>query len=230
MSRAKLAVFSVVTAALLGWQFAPVDNTVHASSEGIELCTDVTSSSAGANCWLVCPMGDGDRLDEVGATISVRVTTLGTTPVPGIPASDIWLEGCGLQLVLCGGSGAIDADSATNADGRTTLSGTLAASGCAPSGLVILVQGVLALDTLDNCNIDCLDIPTLSPDISVDGGVVDGIVELVDFAAFGTHFNTEGGVDADYDACCDYDCDNYVELVDFSIFGSHWQHSCSVGP
>lgn len=51
-----------------------------------------------------------------------------------------------------------------------------------------------------------------SPDI--DG---NGIVDVSDFAQFGTNFN---GVDY----CTDYNCDGIVDVSDFAVFGTHFNH------
>jgi len=222
MIRAKLAAFCLIMAALLGWQIAGVVTTTRGAGKGIP-CDSNRASSAGSGCWLVCPLGDGDRLDEWGATISIVVRNCLNVPIAGIPATDFWLVGCADGLVLCGGRG-IQADSATNANGETTISGAMMAGGCAPYGLAVIAQGLVVLNH-DKINILCLPIITKSVDVSGDGGVIDGVVELVDFAAFGQVYNKP----ADYDECFDYNCDGEVELVDYSIFGQHWEHACPGG-
>jgi hypothetical protein len=219
MYKAKLAAFCLMAAALFGWQLAMVDTTISRSSMDVFSCS-TRAWSAGTDCWLVCPSGNSVRLDDEGATISIVVKGGAGQPIPGVPASDFWLVGCDEGLIPCGGSAGIDADSATNANGETTMSGALAAGGCDPLGVVVVVQGVLVTDP--DCNVLCLDIPTVSPDASGEGGVVDLVVELVDFAAFGLVYNKP----LEYDACYDYNCDGEVELVDFAIFGQHWGHSC----
>jgi hypothetical protein len=175
-----------------------------------------------------CPLDDGDRLDDadVGATISIVAKDGTGAPLAGIPATDFWLVGCTDGLVLCAGAGAIDADSASNANGETTMSGDAAISGCDLAGVVVVIQSVLVADVDDNCNPQCLSITAMSPDRTGDGGVIDGVVELVDFSAFGTPYNKP----LQYDACFDYNCDGEVELIDFSIFGQHWEHSCQGAP
>jgi hypothetical protein len=102
----------------------------------------------------------------------------------------------------------------------------MAGSGCDLAGVVVVIQGVLVQDAGDNCSVQCLSITTMSPDITGPGGVIDGRVELIDFAAFGLVYNKP----LLYDACFDYNCDTEVELVDFAIFGQHWEHSCQGAP
>jgi hypothetical protein len=223
MINAKLDALVVVATALRCWQVAGVDTTAIASSNGIDGC-ETRAYTAGTDCWLVCPLGDGDRLDENGATITIVVKDGVGTPVPGIPAADVWLVGCSDGLVLCGGGNGIVADSATNVDGRTTMSGAMSAGGCDLLGVSVSVQGVTVTDSL--CNILCLEIPAVSPDNTGPGGVIDGVVELADFSQFGLIYNKP----ADYDACWDFNCDTLVDLVDFSYFGLHWGHSCTGGP
>jgi hypothetical protein len=226
MSKGKFVAFSLIAAALLSWQIAGVNIATSGTSGIVDPCSSLASSTGGTGCYLVCPLGDGDRLEDIGATISIVAKDATGTPLAAVPGPDFWLVGCNDGLVLCGGGGSINADSASNANGETTMSGDLSGSGCDLGGVVVVIQGVLVQDAGNSCNIQCIPLTTMSPDISGDGGVIDGIVELVDFSSFGAHFDTENGVDPAYDACYDYNCDGFVELVDFSVFGRHWQHSC----
>ena len=148
MLKGKLAVSLVISAALLGWQIAGVVTTTSGATNGIPADSN-WASSAGTDCWFVCPLGDGDRLDELGATVSVVAKSITGAPLAGIPASDIWLAGCENGLVICSGGG-IHADSATNANGETTISGAMTGGGCDQSGVAVAVQGVLILDPDSN--------------------------------------------------------------------------------
>jgi hypothetical protein len=225
MSKGKFVAFTLIAAALLSWQVAGVNIATSGTSGVVSPCSSL-SSDAGGDCFMVCPLDDGDRLDDIGATISIVAKDGTGAPLGGIPASDFWLVGCTDGLVLCGGGGGINADSASNASGETTMSGDMAGSGCDLAGVVVVIQSVLVQDVDDNCNVQCLSITTMSPDITGDGGVIDGTVELVDFSAFGVVYNKP----LLYDACFDYNCDGEVELVDFSIFGQHWEHACQGAP
>jgi hypothetical protein len=168
----------------------------------------------GTRCWLVCPQGDGQTLASGGNTIVFQIRDANGNPISGVIASDFWLVGCS-GLCLCAGAGSIDADSATNEEGFTTMSGVMAAGGCDLTGVYGVAQGIIL-----GCPLKCLSMHVVSPDLSCDGSV-----NLIDFAIFAPAFNSSSG-DPEFDPCCDYDCDGDVDLVDFSIFAQHWQHGC----
>jgi hypothetical protein len=138
MFKGKFVVLSLIAAALLCWQVLPM--TVNTVNSGIvDACSSSASSIGG--CWLICPQGDGDRLDASGATISVVVKDQAGAPIPGIPAADFWLMGCtDPGIVLCGGGGSINAAAATDVNGETTIAAAMAAGGCDVSGVVVVVR------------------------------------------------------------------------------------------
>lgn len=103
-------------------------------------CGSTATSAAGVH--FICPQGDGDALSAAGLTITVTVLDIAHVPVPGIPAQDIWLIGCNDLLVLCGGSGAINATAPTDTNGMTTIEGAIAGGGCDP-GVRVVVQGIV---------------------------------------------------------------------------------------
>jgi len=173
-------------------------------------------------CYVTCPEGDGDGLAEIGAVITVTVADITGAPIVGIPASDYWLIGCEDNIVLCAGSAAINADSASNSDGVTTISGRLAAGGC-DNSLVVVVQGIVADDPPGSGAWLCLPYDTKSPDITGDGGVVDLVVDIIDLAAFAMGYTSPPRV---YDTCFDFNCDGTVGLIDFAIFAQHFLHWC----
>ncbi len=212
MLKGKFVVLSLIAAALLCWQ---VTGNVETASSGIVNPCSSTASSASA-CYLVCPQGDGDRLDAVGATISVTVRDNLGAPIPNIVASDFWLIGWNDALALCGGSGSINADSASAADGTTTISGDLAAGGC-DDGFQVVVQGVIIADPNDWTQALCLAIVVRSPDLNA-----DLVVDILDFSAFGDFYNT----DPAGDPCSDFNCDGVIDLLDFAAFGNHYLHFC----
>lgn len=218
MSKGKLVAFSLIAAALLSWQVAGVNI---ATSGVVEPCSSTAVSAGG--CYLVCPQGDGSRLDAIGATISITAKDITGAPIAGIPAADFWLIGCNDQLVLCGGGGAINADSATNASGQTTIAGDLAASGCDLGGVSVVIQGVI-LTQQPNCTVPlCLPLTSVSPDLSGNGGVIDGAVDLIDLSQFSTGYTSPP---KPYQACLDFNCDGAVDIIDFSIFAQHYLHNC----
>jgi hypothetical protein len=166
---------------------------------------------------MVCPGGDADRLDLNGATVFMTVQDCGGIGIPNIPAADFWLIGCNSPgLVLCGGSGAIDADSATNGNGETTISGPLAAGGCDSVGVYAVVQGAVLVD--EDCLPNCMLVWTASPDING-----DLVVDLIDLAEFSKSYTSPPH---QYLHCKDYNCDGVIDLIDFSLFSRHYLHQC----
>jgi len=180
-----------------------------------DLCGSTADGAGG--CWLVCPAGDGPRLDEFGGVITVVVRDIAGFPIAGIPASDFWLYGCADGLVLCGGSHAIDADGPTDLQGQTTISGAMAAGGC-DDGLWVIVQGIVLSDPAD-CGVPlCLPYTVRSPDITA-----DLVVNLADFSAFAVGYISPP---KPYNKCLDFNCDGVVNLVDFARFAAHYLHQC----
>jgi hypothetical protein len=206
--RAGLAAFIVL--ALIFFPAGP--ESVNAIESGIwEPCESIASGAGG--CLIVCPGGDGPSFEEIGAIISITVENMGLK-VPDIPAADIYLIGANQGLVLCGGSGSIDADSATSAFppvGYTTISGVLTAGGC-DTGLSVIVWGAVL-----GCPPIVLPCAVKSPDING-----DLIVDIVDLALFAPVYM---GLEP-YSHCMDYNCDGAVALVDFALFGIHYLHNC----
>jgi hypothetical protein len=232
MSKAKIVAFSLIAAALLSWQIASVDNAASGASWIVDAClcdatvpayVPIPPDTETKHCWFSCPLGDGDRLDDIGAVISIHAFDPADNPIWGIPATDYFVLGCSDGLVLCGGGGSITADSASGVNGNTTMSGTLAASGCELIGLFVVIQGFIVEEgTPPNCQPKCLEFRVVTPDISGEGGVIDGYVELIDFGQFGLVYDKP----ALYDPCFDYNCDTEVELWDFRDFGLHWRDAC----
>lgn len=218
MFKGKFVVLSLVAAALLCWQMMPA--AVDTANSGIvHPCSSTATSGAGPYCVTACPQGDGDILGDNGALITVLVKDQTGAPIPGIPASDYWLIGCTDALALCGGSGSINADSASNSSGITTIGGgqDLSAGGC-DNGVQVVVQGTVLKDPADCVSPLCLPINVVSVDYNS-----DLICDIIDFSIFGPAFPSPPET---YDACLDYDCNGIIDLVDFSIFGAHFLHQC----
>jgi hypothetical protein len=218
MLKGKHVVLTVWTAALLCWQFLPMNAEI-ASGGIIDPCSSDCWTN-GTEALVVCPQNDGNTLAERNSIIYLVVKMPNGTGIGGIQASDIWVIGVGTgDLALIGGSGSSDADSATNDNGETTISGSIAAGG-QDSLLAVCVQSVV----IEECSAPAKKLPikTRSPDI--DG---DGDVDLADFAIFGQAWaNWYPPPPQDiYDWRCDYDGDGDIDLADFSIFGQHWDHS-----
>jgi hypothetical protein len=216
MFKGKFVVLSLIAAALLCWQVLPM--TVNTVNSGIvDACSSSASSIGG--CWLICPQGDGDRLDASGATISVVVKDQAGAPIPGIPAADFWLMGCtDPGIVLCGGGGSINAAAATDVNGETTIAAAMAAGGCDVSGVVVVVQGVVLEDVNANCDALCLPLLAVSPDIDA-----NLLVDVVDLGLFAISYTSPP---KPYVACLDYNCDGAIDLIDFSLFSQHYLHAC----
>lgn len=173
-------------------------------------------------CLFVCPQGDTDTFANQGFTFGFTINDLGGSPIGNIPGSDFYLIDCDpvLDLTLCAGSASSAADSATNANGQTTMSnGTMSAGGCA-DGLSVVVQGFILEDPANNCDPYCFNILVRSPDI--DGSLV---VNLVDLSLFAACFPP-----LPYDKCCDFDCNATVNLQDLARFAFHFGppgHECN---
>jgi hypothetical protein len=204
MFKGKFVVLSLIAAALLCWQMMPAD--VNSGVVYPDSCL-ATTPGPGPYCLMVCPQGDGPTLIAVGATISVTVRDNTGTPLVGILATDFWLEGASSGNALCGGSGCIDAEAATDANGQTTIEDAWAAGGY-DTGVKVVCQGVLLNQTLN--------ITAVSPDM--DGDLAVG---LLDFSAFALAYPPNP-----YDPKADFDCTGAVNLLDFSLFAQHYNHSC----
>jgi hypothetical protein len=226
MLKGKFAVLSLAAAALLCLQVAGV-NTVN--SGVVDPCNS-TASSASGNTF-ACPASDGDPLSLNGLTISVHIEDNTMTPVVGIPASDFWLIGCNNLLVLCGGSGSIDATAATDLSGNTTIAADIAAGGC-DTGVQVVVQSIVLGGGA--CPVLCLGIVVRSPDIlGPAAGPPDLKVDVLDFAAFGGLYpfpgagHTYGPGACQNSARIDFVAPyGTVDISDFAKFGAHYNHQC----
>jgi hypothetical protein len=211
MLKGRVVFLFLITAAVLCWQIIP--GGVNSANGQVDGCTSEASGAGG--CYLVCPAGGGTLFSGIPAIIELTVRDQYGNGIPGVPASDIWLDGCS-DLCLCGGGGCIDADAGTSANppGYTTISGSMKAGGCDPEGLIVVIQGVVV-----GCPATCLPYMVVSPDIDCDLAV-----NIVDLALFATvYLNQPGG----YDVCYDFNCDGLVNIVDFSIFAFHYGCVCS---
>jgi hypothetical protein len=214
MFKGKFVVLSLIAAALLCWQVMPA-SVQYANSGQVDPCSSTATSAGG--CWFICPLGDGSTLAAIGATISVNLKDGTGAAIAGVPAADFWVIGWGDSLCLCGGSGAINADAASDGSGDATISGTLAGGGC-DTGIQVVVQGVVLADPTDWTQPLCLDIETKSADITC-----DLVVESADFSLFSQYFTGSLA----YSHCADYNCDGDIESIDFSLFAQHFNHSCN---
>jgi len=175
--------------------------------------------TANGGCLFNCPQGDGVRFDDFGGIITIIVMDITGSPIRGIPAADFWVDGdgCGGNMILCGGSSSCNADSATDANGQTTISGAVAAGGCGEVGLAVVVQGIVVLDTTGLRQL-CLPYEVRSPDITG-----DLVVNLADLSVFATGYTSPP---QPYNKCVDYNCDGVINLADYSRFAAHYLHRC----
>jgi hypothetical protein len=218
MNKKGFAVLTIILSITFCWQFVP---RFVATSHGDiwDACSSYATVAGG--CYVVCPQGDGPRLDVAGTVIYVVVKDNSGQPIPGILPGNIWLIGCSGALNLCFGGDAIQADSATNAEGKTTISGRLASSGCDPMGVVVVVLGVVITDPLCLEPL-CLPITTVSPDMAPTAAP-DGVVDIIDLSVFADGYTSPPKT---YNPCIDFNCDGEVDIIDFSVFAQHYLHQC----
>lgn len=217
MYKKPLIVIAICAACLAFSQtVSPTDESPLAT--GVPDPCESTATGAGGH-YLVCPSGDGDRFDGIGSVIDVEILDGTYVPIPGIPAADFWLVGCNYELLLLGGGYGINADGPTDAIGRTTISGAMTAGGC-DIGLAVVIQGI-EIYTTDCSQVLCLPYEVRSPDHSGPGKIVDGKVDIIDFADFASEYMSPP---KPYNPCIDFNWDDAVDLIDFSIFAQHFGH------
>jgi hypothetical protein len=190
---------------------------------------DECLSDAGVSCVgmqvSICPAGDFEFIREgCGGCcdyIWICAKDASGNGVYGIPWSDYWLNACDPAQELCLCANSVVADSLTNEDGCTTISGRIAGGGCIiTGGVYVAVQGKVIVDEPACTDVTCLDIEIVSPDLTADCQV-----NLSDLGVFGLSYNKAEG-DPGYDPCCDYNDDDVCNLSDFAYMGAHYQHTC----
>ncbi|UCF04396.1 MAG: hypothetical protein JSV33_10675 [bacterium] len=184
----------------------------------------------GTTCPLrvaICPQGDFQLIREgCGGCcdyIWVLARDAAGSPVWGVPVNDYYLQACDPTQELCLCVNPIIADSITNEDGFTTISGTIAGGGCVGEmspGIALAVGGNFIVDEPLCVDIHCEPITIVSPDLTADCQV-----SLSDLAIFGFSYLKDCG-HPDYNECCDYNGDCIVDLSDFAYFAMHYQHMC----
>jgi len=186
------------------------------------VCPESTTVSVGFDCSFtgsyqpgqpydrltIMPDGSGETLAAVGIHVDVRVHDCSGNPVVGLPASSIVLYSS--ALCICAGGNI--ADGPTDAEGRTTFSGTIRGGGCVESLLVFV----------DRTAVASIPVRTNSPDrgpvaspCSIDAGD-DGF-----FARFGQRAGETG-----YTICYDYNEDGAIDLHDLIVYGAHLGAAC----
>jgi hypothetical protein len=206
MMRKKLStlLFGILAAAIATTAWAGIPNLDNSSA---------TVATAGATV-VVCPAGDGDRLDtaqdcasgHVNATVTLTVYDINFDFVVGYPAADMWLEANGICLCTDGSI----ADGPTDVNGIATFSGALKAGGCSTDGslnVYINPHGLL--------NQMGMSMDLISPDMTC-----DLVVNISDFSAFA------GAYLGGYAKCADFVCDGVLNVSDLVYFANHYQHIC----
>jgi hypothetical protein len=177
-----------------------------------------------------CPFGDFQTLGGNGITVYIEAKDNTGAPLAAAPASDFWFVDCDALecLFLCPFSA--NADSATNLNGKTTITGSIRGGGCV-SGLAVVAQSLVI--KAGNCVDDlCLDISVHTLDITGQtcpdpgsGITGNGLVDLGDFSFFAPANGSNPG-DGNYEECLDYVPPTTINLSDFSFFGQHLGHVC----
>lgn len=218
MFKGKLAIFCLVTAALLTVAGMAFGGIIDPCRSYVEIHITVTPCPL-----MICPVGDTQAFEDWGWYLWICILDTGGVPVQGVPAADFWVIDCDPinNLTLCGGSASSDADSATNSAGMTTMSNTsLAGGGCA-DGLALVVQGFVIEDSLTNCTTaECLPVLIRSPDMNG-----DLVLTLVDLTLFAASYPPQP-----YAPCGDLDASGLITLVDLTLFAAHFGppgHSCN---
>ena len=205
--------FLAFTLIVLGWQ---VGLDVDRAESKLDPVLTTATVAPGPHNYIVCPTGDGDRLDAIGAIITITMRVSNGVPVANIPSSDSWIIGCSDQVVLWRGSQSIDADALSDENGEATMSGALTGGGC-DDGVLVVVMGDILID--GDGEPVCLPINVRSPDMAGPAGAMgDLLVDLIDFSVFASAWSS-------YDACADFDSDGLVTLLDLSIFAQHFLHA-----
>ncbi len=189
-------------------------SALDAAASGIHPCNSTASSPSGVA--FACPHGDGDPLGP-NLTILVTVRDNVNAPVPGVPASDIWVIGCNDLLTLCDGSAAISASGPTDINGQTTITGDLAAGGCDLGGARVVVQGYVLGAGICGSQ-PCLPIQFKSADLN--GNLV---VDVADFSAFAAGYPANPAPND----CRDFNGDRQVGIVDYAKYAVHVEHACA---
>ena len=205
--------FVILAGVLVLW-LASTGSIADTGVTGVPDPCESTATGAGG-CMVVCPSGDADRLEDIGAIVTVVIKDAQGLPIAGVPTTDIWLQGCTNGLVPGGSHFGVQTDGLTDVSGTTTISGPLEAGGY-DTGLSVWVQGVHLLES-DCSTLLCLGYAAKSPDISADTAV-----DVVDLGLFSLGYLSPPKT---YQWELDFDCNRVVDLVDFSLFSLHYLHT-----
>lgn len=192
---------------------------------GMDCCLPDWGISCSVMRVSICPQGDFEYIRGGCGTgndyIWIEAVDEDLNGIAGIPCTDYWLQACDPAGELCLCANPVVADSVTNSEGRTTISGRIAGGGCvATGGVYLAVQGKILVTWPACVSVTCHSIVIASVDL-----IVDCVVNLSDLAVFGFSYNKNLG-DPDYNTCCDYNDDDKCNLSDFAFMGEHYLHEC----
>jgi hypothetical protein len=191
---------------------------------------DPVLSLWGVNCVgtievVNCPCGGGHRVANGCPTgfgyIWVTVIDTNGEPIPNIPRTDIWLDGClpESEIFVCADQNVTDYP--TDVFGKTMITEALFYGGCELSdGLSCYVMDPELGVPVKLMSPQCINIRFKSPDLTGSGSV-----NLSDLCIFGMHYNSISPSPY-YDPCCDFIDDGKINISDFAFFGVHYQHAC----
>jgi hypothetical protein len=191
---------------------------------------DPCFSNWGITCPLrvsICPAGDFEWIREGcgGCCDYIWIQAIDVTGIPvwGVPITDYYIQACDPTTELCLCEMPILADSITDENGFTTISGPIAGGGCVGEGspgLMLSICGQWILEEPLCAYPHCEPITIVSPDLNA-----DCLVNLSDLALFGATYG-KGCGHPDYNDCADYNDDCMISLSDLAYFGAHYQHTC----
>lgn len=169
---------------------------------------EYSDASGAGGTILVSPDGTGETLAEIGSVITVHVRGCGGAPVENFPRQDVWLGSSFTDAFLTCQPGTI-ADQDTDADGMTTISGSLAGGGNTQGPLMVYIAG-------SGLYMDPIDLEIVSPDING-----DLVVNLVDVGTFAGDYGS-----GSYQSRSDFNHDGTLNLADIGIFATYLGASC----
>jgi hypothetical protein len=176
---------------------------------------------ATAECWefpievvatpgvaVISPAGTAPSLESRGLTIFVQLLDCNGLPIEGFPSQDIWVGDPGIGEVWMCQNGSV-ADSNTDPEGRTTISGAIFGGGYSTGGIQVYVSGVPVGPP------EPLPLNFISADY--DGNLV---VDIIDFGEFAADFGQIGITRSDFAM------DGKIDLSDFGQFAEYFGDSC----
>jgi len=155
---------------------------------------------------VITPAGNGDVLEDLGATLTVVVLDLNGSPVVGLPRQDVWIDDPGDgSLRMCAGGAIADHD--TDATGATTFTGALAGGGYS-NEIRVFVSGLMLVGAP-------VAVQIISPDYDASRRV-----DLSDVGEFALDWSAGVAGRSDFVA------DGFLNLADVGRFASAYGEVC----